>query len=200
MSQGAWVKVKAPRASAVCQHFDLKEEARPLLGNGLSPQEFVAALLAQKQHAAAIDFLAHALPPREAVWWGCLCLKHAAGSALSAPEEAAYKAAARWVLEPSEDNRKAAQAPAEKAGLGKPAGGLAMAAAWTGGSLAPPNLPPVPPGAFLPARAVAGAIQLAAVKADPVRIADTQRLFAELGVGVAEGRFVWPDRKITHHG
>ena len=34
---------------------------------------------------------------------------------------------------------------------------------------------------------------LAAVKAEPARIVDTQRLFIELGIGVAEGRFVWPD-------
>jgi hypothetical protein len=38
-------------------------------------------------------------------------------------------------------------------------------------------------------------ILLAAVKGEPTRIADTQRLFLELGIGVAEGRFVWPEVK-----
>ena len=47
----------------------------------------------------------------------------------------------------------------------------------------------------MPAKTVTGAILLAAAKADPVKIGDTQRLFAELGIGVAEGRFVWPEIK-----
>jgi hypothetical protein len=192
MSQATWSKVKATRAADVCRHFTLKEEARPLLRDGLSPAEFVAALLAGKQAAAAVEFLAHALPPREAVWWGCICLRHATAE-LPPPEQAACKAAVEWVIDPTDDKRQAAQQPGEAAGLATPAGGLALAATWTGGSLAPPKLPAVPPGPFLPAKAVAGAVQLAAAKGDPARLADTQRLFVELGVGVAEGRFVWPE-------
>jgi hypothetical protein len=38
-------------------------------------------------------------------------------------------------------------------------------------------------------------VGLAAVKGDPIKIADTQRLFVELGIGVAEGRVAWPDIK-----
>jgi len=197
MSDSILKKVKAARAKEVCQHFDLKEEARPLLRDELSPKEFLEVLLANQQHAAAISFVAHALPPREAVWWGCLCLRHACGPQLAPPDEAACRAAVTWVLDPTEDNRQAAQAPGEKAGLGTPAGGLAMATAWTGGSLAPPTAPQVPPGPFMPAKAVAGAVMLTAAKADPVKIADTQRLFVELGVGVAEGRFTWPEVEKT---
>jgi hypothetical protein len=33
---------------------------------------------------------------------------------------------------------------------------------------------------------------MATTKGPPPKIKDTQRLFVELGVGVAEGRFVWP--------
>jgi hypothetical protein len=192
MSQVPWPKVKAAQAADVCQHYTLKEEARPLLRHGLSPAAFVADLVASRQYPAAVDFLAHALPPREAVWWGCICLRHAAPE-LAPPEQAACKAAVDWVLDPTDDIRQAAQKPGEAAGLATPAGGLALAATWTGGSLAPPKLPAVPPGPFLPAKAVAGAIKLAAAKGDPSRMADTQRLFVELGVGVAEGRFVWPE-------
>lgn len=195
-------KVKATRAAEVCRNFDLKEEARPFLREAQSPREFLEALVANKKYVPAIDFLAHALPAREAIWWGCLCVQQVSSSKLSPPEAAASKAAAAWVLEPTEENRQAAKVPAEAAKLSTPSGGLAMAATWTGGSLAPPMNssnpkvpppPPVPPGPFIPAKVVAGAILLAAVKGDPTRIADTQRLFVELGVGVAEGRFVWPE-------
>lgn len=193
MSQVPLPKVKAGKAAEIYQHFNLKEETRPLLRDGSTPREFIEVLLAQRLFAAGIEFLAHALPPREAIWWGCLCLRHAGGPQLPPPEQAAAKAAAQWVLDPKEENRAAAQAPAEAAGIGTPAGALAHAARWTGGSLSPPDLPAVPPGPFMPAKAVAGSILLAAAKADPVKIADNQRLFLELGVGVAEGRFTWPE-------
>jgi hypothetical protein len=209
MSQALLLKVKATSAAEVCRNFDLKEEARPLLRDGQSPREFLDALLADNKHAPAIDFLAHALPPREAIWWGCLCLEHAIGSRLPPLDTEAFKAAAQWVLDPSEENRRAAQVRGETVGVGAPAGALAVATGWTGGSLAPPmpntnpkvpQPPPVPPGPFLPAKAVAGAILLAAAKGDPAKAAQTQRSFVELGIGVAEGRFVWPEVKEAKKG
>jgi hypothetical protein len=197
MPQAPLTRVKATSAAEVCQHFALKEEARPLLQGHQTPRDFLEVLLANKRYTAAIDFLAHALPPREAIWWGCLCLQQVSRSHLSPVEVAAFKTTVQWVLDPTEEHRCAAQAPGTTAGLGSPAGGLAMATTWTGGSLAPPNsdprVPPVPPGPFLPAKVVAGAVLLAAVKGEPARIADTQRLFVELGIGVAEGRFTWPE-------
>jgi hypothetical protein len=95
------------------------------------------------------------------------------------------------VLRPTEQSRAAAKAPAEAAGTDSPAGALASAANWTGGSLGPPHSAPVPPGPFMPAMAVAAAVKFAAIKVEPARIPDTQRLFVELGMAVAEGRYLW---------
>ena len=190
-------KVKAALAADVCAHFELREEARPLLRPGATPREFLEALLANRQYSSAVSFVAHALPPREAIWWACLCLRQAFGPELPPPDSAAVKAAAEWVLEPTEERRSAAAALAEATGVGTPAGSLATAVAWTGGSLAPPNpkIPVVPPGPHLPAKAVSGAVLLASMKGDPVHLSDAQRTFVDLGIGVADGRFVWPDVK-----
>lgn len=193
VSQAPLVKVKAGAASEVCKNFKLKEAARPLFKESQTPREFLEALLAGGQYQAAVDFLAHALPPREAIWWGCLCLQNASRSGMPAPELSAWKAAVEWVLDPTEESRRAAQARGEAIGVGSPAGGIATAAGWTGGSISPPKAPAVPPGPFMPAKAVAGAVQLIAARAEPVRIADVQRRLVEMGIGVAEGRFVWPD-------
>ena len=204
MPQPPLTKVKEKAAIDVCRNFDLKEEARPLLREGQSPREFLDALLAGKKYAQGIDFLAHALPPREAIWWGCLCLEKGTGSDLPPLDLEAFKAAAKWVLDPSEENRHAAQTRGKALGASAPAGLIAMAAGWTGGSLAPPMTsanpkvpqpPPVPPGPFVPAKAVAGAILLASAKGDPTKLLPMQRSFVELGIGVAEGRFVWPEVK-----
>ena len=190
-------KVKAALAAEVCARFELRDEARPLLTPTATPRGFLETLELRGQYATALSFLAHSLPPREAIWWGCLCLRQASGSELPPLDAAAVKASAEWVLEPTEKRRSAAAALAEETGVGTPAGSLATAVAWTGGSLAPPNpkIPVVPPGPWLPAKAVAGAVLLASAKGDPVLITNVQRTMIELGIGIAEGRVVWPDVK-----
>jgi hypothetical protein len=190
-------RIKAVNAVDVCEHFDVAPEAKVLLGPKASPREFLEALTTKRQFQTAIRFLAHALPPREAVWWGSLCVKHVAGEVLPPAEAAALKAAVVWVLDPTEANRSAAKAPAEAAGIETPAGGLATAAMWTGGSLTPPmpKVPPVVPGPYLPAKGVTGAVLLASIKAAGSGIEETQRRFVDLGIGVAEGRVTWPDVK-----
>lgn len=184
------VKVSARTAAEVCAHVYLQKQALKLLRPEMGPREFIEALLNSRQYAAAIDFVAHALPAREAIWWGCLCMQHVYGGRLSLSERAAGIAAVRWVLEPSEENRVAAKPPAEAAGAGSPAGSLAMAVNMTGGSLGPPDAPPVPPGPHDPANRVATAIKLTSTKAKPDRIPDTQRSFVALGVEVAEGKIL----------
>jgi hypothetical protein len=189
VSNGRLPKIKAATAVEICASFSLDPKAKPLLHEGIGPREFVDALIANKHYLPGIDFMAHALPPREAIWWGCLCLQHACGEKLSPAEKTAARAAVQWVMAPGEESRTAAQAPAEAAGLASPAGNLALAAFQTGGNVAPPKAPSMAPAPFAPAKAVAGAVKIACTKADPVKIVETQRLFLELGIGVAEGRF-----------
>jgi hypothetical protein len=183
VGNGPMVGMEALTAADICARFDANKEALALLREGMAPGEFVQALIAKRQYVNGIDFMAHALLAREGVWWGCLCVQHVCGANLTEPDRAALLAAASWVLWPTEANRAAAQAPAEAAGRASPAGSLAMAANVAGAA------GPVP---LSPAKAVANAVKLATTKGDPARIADTQRLFVELGMGVAEGRFTWP--------
>jgi hypothetical protein len=182
VSKALLEEFRALTAAEICARFDLKKEARALLSEGMGPREFLEALVAKKQYLTGIDFIAHALPPREAVWWGCLCLQHVCGENLTPPDKVACTAAVLWVLAPSEENRAAAKAPAEAAGPASPAGQLATAANQTGGNVAPPEAPPMPPPPFAPAKAVAIAVKLSSTKSDPVKITDTQRLFVELGM------------------
>ena len=187
MGSKSLVRVTAATAAEICARFNIKKEALALLREGMAPGEFVDALVAGKQYVSGIEFMAHAMPPREAVWWGCLCLQHACGDTLSPTDKAAARAAVQWIMQPSEENRAAALAPAQAAGPASPAGGLAMAVYQTGGNIAPPKAPPTPPPPFAFAKAVAGAVKLACTKADPVKIVETQSLFLDLAVRMAEG-------------
>jgi hypothetical protein len=172
------IKVAAATAIEVCQRYDAQREARALLGAGMGPLQFLEALVAKKLYVDAIDFLAYALPAREGIWWGCLCLQHACGDTLAPEEKNACLAAVKWVSQPSEENRAAAKAPGDAVGMSSPAGALAIAA--SGG------MPPA--GPFAPAKAVATAVKMAALKAPPVAMIETQRAYLQLGVSVAAGK------------
>ncbi len=176
-------------AAEICMRFDLGQRAQPLLQDGMRPRAFVESLVGNKQYSAGIDFLVHALPAREAIWWGCLCTQHACGNNLSPVDKAACLAAVQWVMQPSEQTRAAAKTAGEAAKAPSPAGALAMAVSLTGGSLGPPNAPPVPPPPFAWSGYVAAAMKFAAIKVEPSRITETQRLFVELGMRLAEGRY-----------
>lgn len=179
-------------AAEICNRFDVPNDAWSLVDDAMEPREFVEALMANKQFVAGIDFIAHALSARDAVWWGGLCFQHAYSDDLSVQDKEACRAAIHWVMEPSDEHRAAAWAPADAAGPSSAAGRLAMAVYQTGGSATPAGAPPMPADPFAPAKAVAGAVKLASIRSEPVRIADTQRLFVELGIriGVADGRWV----------
>jgi hypothetical protein len=187
MASKPLVRVTAATAAEVCARFNIKKEALALLREGMRPREFVDALAVGKQYVTGIDFMAHALPARDAIWWGCLCLQHACGDNLSLADKAAARAAVQWIMQPSEENRAAALAPAQAADPASPAAGLAMAVYQTGGNIALPKAPPAPPPPFASAKAVAGAVKLACTKADPVKIVETQRLFLDLAVRMADG-------------
>jgi hypothetical protein len=186
MSGKPFVNVTEATAAEICIRFNVKKEALALLRDGTKPEEFADALVVNKHYVTGIEFMAFAMPPREAVWWGCLCVQHVYGEAIPPVEKEAVRAAVQWVVQPTEWNRVAVQGPAQMAGQATVGGGLAMAAYQTG-NIAPPNMPPMAPRPFTSARSVAGAIKLACTKADPVKIVETQRLLLELGITVAEG-------------
>ena len=94
------------------------------------------------------------------------------------------QAATVWVVWPTEPYRAAAQGPAYAAGIRSAAGTLAMGVTMVGATGRVP---------LSPAKAVANAIKLAATKGDPAKILEIQRQYVELGMGVADGRFRWPE-------
>jgi hypothetical protein len=183
------VNVTAATASEICARLYLDKAALGLLRPGMGPREFVDALVEAKQYLAAIDFIAHALPSREAIWWGCLSLQRTCGDKLEPWERRAFRITVQWVLQPDEASRAAAKQPAEVLGPASAAGNLAAAANQTGGSVGLPQGPPIPPSPFAPARAVAIAIKMASTKCEATEIEGTQRSLIGLGMAIAEGRF-----------
>jgi hypothetical protein len=190
LGQAPLIKIREATAAEVCARFKPTDSGKKLLREGMNPREFVGALIENKKLVDAIDFMAHALPVREGIWWGCLCMQHALGDDLAPPDRVAATAAVQWLLQPTEENRAAAKGLALTADPMSPAGALAMAASLTGGSIYPPELPFKPPPPFAPQGAVARAVKIASIKGEPAAIPKNQRSYVELAIQVAEGRLI----------
>jgi hypothetical protein len=188
MNAGSTTVPKPTRvASDVARPLSLSDKAVQLLTPTLSPRQFFESLVAVPLLDDAIRFLAAALPKREAVGWAVLCVKDALPKPLEPSAAKALGVAEAWVKDPSEAHRQAAGAAADAAGYGTATGCLAAAAFWSGGSLTPPHLAPVPPRDDLTGTAVTGAILLASASAisgpEPAKAK-----FVAMGGDVASGR------------
>jgi hypothetical protein len=183
-----------PHLEEFCQQIGIGKAGRKLLDASLTPWGFFGRLLANEKFPDAIRFLAHTLPKREAVWWGCLCLRMVAGPNLGPKQTQAFQSAVRWVLDPNQANCQAAEAAGRAAGFATPAGCLAMSVFWTGKSLTPPNQPAVPPDPLLTANTLTGVILMAATEGEPGNTPKNQRQFLSMGISVANRELLWAER------
>src|SRR5690349_8347185 len=115
MSDTTQVQSNPVEISAVAQ---LGDEAMALARPEMHPVDFVMLLMNQKLYSDAVRFLAHAMPRREAVWWGWMCARRVSEQKSTPPVKAALEITEKWIAQPSEENRRAAHAAAEKATFG----------------------------------------------------------------------------------
>ncbi|HWC95409.1 MAG TPA: hypothetical protein VG456_01635 [Candidatus Sulfopaludibacter sp.] len=179
------------KAAAICSVAELSEEALVLLLPDMQPPEFIRVLVEKNLFPDAVRFLAHALPKREGVWWGWVCARRVAGEAPAPKIKASLEATEKWIAQPTDENRRAAYSAAEEAPFSTPAGCAGLAAFFSGASLAPPDLPPVPPGEFLFAKAVSGAVIFAAVSKEPEKAPEKFKQFISQGVDVTTRIKLW---------
>jgi hypothetical protein len=176
---------------AIAAVAELGDKAMALLKPDYHPREYVTLLTENKLYPDAVRFLAHALPKREAVWWGWICARRSAGSSPPPLIKAALAATETWIAQPTEENRRAAHDAAKAADLGTPAGCAALGAFFSGGSLAPAHAPAVPPGDYLTAKAVSGAVVFAAVANEPEKAPEKFNNFLAQGLEVTVKIKLW---------
>jgi hypothetical protein len=170
---------------------ELSEEAAGLLRPDTAPRDYVALLMAKKLYADAVRFLAHALPKREAVWWGWISAKKAAGSEPPPKIKASLEATEKWIAQPGDEAGRAAMDAAKEAQTTTAAGCAGMAAFFSGSSLGPSHVPPIPPGEFLTAKAVSGAVIYAAIGKDPQTAPERFQSLVQQGVEVTVKIKLW---------
>jgi hypothetical protein len=177
-------------AAEISKNVPLSPAAIKLLRDGMQPRPFLDLLIEKQHFADAVRFLAHTLAKREAAWWACLCSRPEKGATSPAPAAAAQKAAEAWVVDPSDEKRRAAHAAAKAAGIGTPIGLTCEAIFFSEGSIGPPEFQAVPPPEGVAATTAANAVILAAV-AEPDKMIAKYRQFLALGNDVAAGKNGW---------
>ena len=183
-------KAPVPKLAAdIARPLNLSDAGRALVAPTHTARQYLDALTAANHHDDALRFLAAALPKRESVWWGICCVKEAMKT-MPEPQAKALAAAERWVKDPNDANRRAAGATSDVSGVGNPPGALALGAFVSGGSLAPTNVPAVPPREDLTGQAVGGALVLASIT-HPETSETTKKRFLALGGEIAAGKNRW---------
>lgn len=172
------------KAIEVSRYVSLGEEAKKTLTPEMSANEFIEALVAKQLHPDAVQFIAHYLPKRQAVWWALGCVKQGMPD-LPPEQDAAVKSAERWIAEPTEENRQAAFKAAESADTSTPAGITALAAYYSDAlpQTADPKMNAK--SYFITAKLVTAAVMLAATS-DPDQLKLRFSGFVTKGVEVVK--------------
>jgi hypothetical protein len=180
------LKLASAVIATVLERADLAPEAAAAAAGAPDAAAALGRIVEAGMMADAARFMAHALPKREAVWWACMCARATEPEA-PPPDAEALVAAEAWVRKPEEELRRTAMAAAEAAGFRSPEAWAAVGAFWSGGSMAPPGQPVVPPADHLTGVAVAGSVSLAAVRRAPEKAEATLRRFIQSGLDIAGG-------------
>jgi hypothetical protein len=148
-----------------------------------APLDFARKLLAPGRRFESIVYLAYLLPRREAVWWGCQCVRAINGDK---PDDALLAAEA-WVRDPDETTRRAALGLGWSRDARIATTWLALAAGQSGGSITPDAAYPVAPPPQATALDVKAAIILAIAKSSPPSQPRWVSACVEAGIRFAEG-------------
>ncbi|WP_439551366.1 DUF6931 family protein [Falsiroseomonas sp.] len=168
--------------------LELEPPALAMLEGLATAAEGIVRLEAAGLRNEAARLAAHALPKREAVWWGCMCARGVPDPALLPVDADALLAAEAWVRKPTEENlRRAAMEAAQRTAFRSPEAWAAVGAFWSGGSMAPAGQPVVPPPDHLTGVAVSGGVVLAAVRLRPERAQDRLARFLAAARDIAAG-------------
>lgn len=179
----------------ICSRFKLSDNAVSLLEDNIDSVQFLNSLIDKEFYTDAVNFMAHGLPKREAIWWGYLAAKNADGNSKVSEVQEALRLIKDWVYHPKEPLRRDAESLSEKLEFKTAVGWSLVSVFWSGGSICAEHLPSVLPHEFLYAKGVAGAIMLAAVLSSTEQkgelvgktVSSNYRYFLKQGIDIANG-------------
>jgi hypothetical protein len=179
--------------AATCAYLEFGDDVNKLAATAKTADALIDELAKQGKVHDALRLRAHLLPKRQAVWWGCLCVREDVDDSLPPAQVAAMEAAEDWVREPDEEHRRMAEKRSEEAKYSGVGATLALSAFWSEGSIAPEGNQDVLADERLTSQGVAAALISAAYHGDPAKAPKRTEAFLAKGKDMANGRITLPE-------
>ena len=155
-------KIPLEQSMSILQRYEVSPECLELVDGSQAPAEVIELLKKHKLHNDLVEFICHALPVREVIWWACLSVELRKAD-WTPQQQKALECAKSWVQDPTETTRRQAEHFVKNIGHNSAPGWLAQAVFWNGsGSMTDVGEPVVMPPENIYAKAAAGAINMAA--------------------------------------
>jgi len=156
-------KIPLNSCEKIWSRFKSSDEANDIVDLSAKPSVIIDSLLEAGLYQDLVHFYCHALPMRETIWW-CVCSVELRQDVLTKVEASLLNACKDWVREPQEPKRRYIEKQLQQLKNDSFIRWLAQGIFWNGsGSIADISLPVVMPAEFLYSKAIAGAINTAAV-------------------------------------
>lgn len=139
-------KIPEQPAARLLAATGTKLNAELSLPASASVSAMLMALLDLEAWVDMMRLMAVALPPREAVWWGCIAAREVHGDSELTP---CLKAAEAWVFEPNDANREKLQMALDAVDMDDDTALVATAALYASGTMGMGDMEeiPAPPAA-----------------------------------------------------
>jgi hypothetical protein len=175
------------KTAEIANEAKLSEEALALIREDLGPSRYVDLLESQGLFKDAIHFLTHGFPIHLTIRWGCGCSRELLSIKQIEEWKASLQAADNWLNAPGDQTRWDARNAAEKSNMSSPIDLIAMAAFFSGGSIAPPDAPATLPPPYLASKLAGGAIQMVVLAQHPEKAAERYRRTLQISREIVKG-------------
>jgi hypothetical protein len=153
--------------------------------------EYMKALLAHKLRTDAIKFIAAWLPPRDALWFGCLGVWQVDRLSAQPGFKGMGSMVVNYITAPTLEGLSNFGNPKDATRANSPLGLLCQAVIYSGNNLCPYPKKIIKPDASLVGKTVANALILAATKWPGKDRNACLEQFIDMGLDIAEGKHLW---------
>lgn len=164
--------MQRPSLHELAETLGFPSEVTSMLTPSDTRASFVEKLVRNDQHAAAVLLIASSLSHAQALQWARKLLEDLQAEPQTPLETERMEQIDQWLNAPEEDTlRRSIHEKVMADDFQSPWSWLGLGVFWSGKSIAPPDLPDVPPDRFLSSKGIYAALQICALQ-DPKNAID----------------------------
>lgn len=161
--------MQARTTKEIAQQAVLKPPATDYLLEAQNARHYAELLIQHQLWMPAINYMSHAIPAREGVWWAWFCARKAVLPKSTPEELKALSLAEAWIAQPNEENRRAAKSYSARIPSGSPPQCVLEAIAFSGELEDPITGKTAPAIPYMSSKFVAAAVVGASYIPDPLK-------------------------------